>query len=274
LPQVQLNVVFHGLFVFIERPGSIDVLAPDMGADHVYRAGEWLGETTYGPGSYQLQIPNSSPGQAVFDPDRNLKIRRARPTTAKKGVYARFSFPRPQAIRSLRSVTLPAAVLDTDPAVPLSSRTASVLQVLTYTMPSLSGLDFGPIPVPRAAQTVKGVRSASLHIIAGPDQRETAEHTIDGFHSAVNLLPSLRGKLRLQGAPQAPPLEAADVPPGCHKLEFLDLSDRLQQLARFGGKLRAANPPSSKSILSAPSGAGLMDTDVRVCVGIISELDS
>jgi len=51
---VHLNVLFHGLFVFVDRPNGIEVLIPDMGADHVYRAGEWLGETTLARGSYEL----------------------------------------------------------------------------------------------------------------------------------------------------------------------------------------------------------------------------
>ena len=57
----KLNVILHGTFAYIDKQGDdfIDALIPlpqpDDGMDHVFRAGNWLGETELRPGTYKLE---------------------------------------------------------------------------------------------------------------------------------------------------------------------------------------------------------------------------
>src|SRR5579871_5890169 len=39
------NVIFRGLFLFVEQPDHFDVFVTNMDTDHVYRAGRFLWET-------------------------------------------------------------------------------------------------------------------------------------------------------------------------------------------------------------------------------------
>ena len=50
-PKVEgiVNVIFRGMFLFFQRKQMIDVLIPNIGSEHVYRAGLFLGETSMAP---------------------------------------------------------------------------------------------------------------------------------------------------------------------------------------------------------------------------------
>src|SRR5258705_13617225 len=45
----QVNIIFHGLFLLLERSDCIEVLIPNMRTEHVYLAGSFLCETTLSP---------------------------------------------------------------------------------------------------------------------------------------------------------------------------------------------------------------------------------
>lgn len=268
--KTRFNVAFHGLFVFVQRPSRIDVLVPNMGSTHVYRAGEWLGEITYPEGDYAMTLAKPAPATGTFDPTKNIIVPNAKPaktTKRPRNVYARFTFPKPSVIHSLRSVDLANGDLDHDPKLTLSSRVASVIQILSYDDVTVDDITFDGIALP--------AKGGNLHIFAGPDQRETHEHTLDGFSQAASLLTATKGKLRLRNSPQAPQIKPNEVPEGFGKTELIDLSDRVKQLAAFGRKLRdprnQAKNIDGKRIFSVPSDVTAFDTDVRACLGLIGD---
>jgi hypothetical protein len=71
---LSLNVIFHGLCVFVGKRNEIEVLLPDLSPVHVFRAGVWLAETNIRPGA-QLSLEGVTPGTAIFERRENLLIR-------------------------------------------------------------------------------------------------------------------------------------------------------------------------------------------------------
>jgi hypothetical protein len=71
-----LNVILRGTFAYIDKKGVafidalIPVPKPDDGVDHVFRAGNWLGETELRPGTYTLRGVKT--GTDYLDGTRNL----------------------------------------------------------------------------------------------------------------------------------------------------------------------------------------------------------
>src|SRR5262249_17949930 len=101
----KLNVILHGTFAYIDKHGedSIDALVPlpSDRVDHVFRAGNWLGETELHRGTYELK--GVKHGSDRFNNRSNLifenKCPRAPRDRAKE--YARLILPRPVRIFSL-----------------------------------------------------------------------------------------------------------------------------------------------------------------------------
>jgi hypothetical protein len=270
MPDTQLNVIFHGLFVFVERPDIIEVLIPDMGAQHVYRAGEWLGETTFAPGHYELT--GTSSGGDPFDGTKNLIFTGLEPESSDDGVYARLTLRRPKKIYSLRPITLDQSSLSLQSEDLVSSRTVSTIQVFNYTIDDPTQVKLSDHPINTSAELVNGSFFMSLHIIAGPDQPELPEHTQLGFSSAIGLLPGMTGKVRLLSSPKVPPPKRSDVPPGLIFEELIDLSVRTEQLGIHGRHVRevlGANPLAT--IQSSADFVGV-DDDVHTCAGAITRL--
>ena len=268
MPETQLNVIFHGLFVFVERPDNIEVLIPDMGAAHVYRAGEWLGETTFAPGHYELT--GTSAGGDPFEDTKNLIVTGVEPQSSDDGVYARLTFLRPNRIHSLRPITLDPRSLSLQSEDLVTSRTVSTIQVFNYTIADPTQVKLSNHPINTSAQLLNGSFFMSLHIIAGPDQPELPEHTQLGFSSAIGLLPGMKEKIRLLSSPKVPPPQRSDVPPGVIFEELIDLAVRTEQLGIHGRHVRevlGANPLAA--IQNSADFVGV-DDDVHTCAGAIA----
>src|SRR5947207_3244288 len=103
----KLNVILHGTFAYIDKEGVnfIDALMPlpGEGVDHVFRAGNWLGETELQKGTYQLRGVITA-GGARFDSASNLIFQNGCPRLPRDGkkAHARLILPRPASIFSLR----------------------------------------------------------------------------------------------------------------------------------------------------------------------------
>src|SRR6266567_4396166 len=118
VPALNVNVIFHGLFLFVEQNGFLDVLIPNMGKEHVCRAGTFLAEETLIP------LPLATPyfldgvtaGAKEFDDDKNIVFEDQDfdRTASLDLVYARIVLPKPAEIVSLRP-TRDALQADFDP---------------------------------------------------------------------------------------------------------------------------------------------------------------
>src|SRR5215470_10185429 len=108
-----VNVIFHGLFVFVLKEGYIDVLIPTVD-DHSYRAGPFLAEETLmsRPLSQPYALAGVTPGKANFDLDINFFIGDYDydTTAGPDRVYARIVLPYPKEIVSLRPTKFPLVV--------------------------------------------------------------------------------------------------------------------------------------------------------------------
>src|SRR5580658_5768263 len=105
-----LHVIFHGLFCFFYLEDYILCRAPKVMSgglsEHVYLAGNWLGELTVAPAE-QYQLKGVRQGYAKFPRDRNLTIRGARPAPNPiADLFADFHMPYPERISSIETVDI------------------------------------------------------------------------------------------------------------------------------------------------------------------------
>jgi hypothetical protein len=235
-----LHVVFHGLFCFFERERDILVRVPRVmgmdspGSDHVYLAGNWLGEMTYGPGEYELKGVHLGYGR--FPRKRNLVIIGGMPA-ANPGpaLYAQMNFPYPDQIASIQRVGVnPAAVF----AGNSSSRVQQVkeiatLQVFTYRFDDIMKLSLDGHPW-NAKDTVRDTEVGgfcALHLFAEPDRKMSSGpngHVSHAFPEAMKMFDSI--DLQMVRTDIVKKVKVAEVPFGTLVDEMEDYSVRL---ARF-----------------------------------------
>src|SRR5262245_4388261 len=95
----KLNVILHGLFVFVHNDEKKDITAyiPNMGSEHQYKAGNWLAETNLAEhGVFELQRVTAGTNKLV--PEKNLIVEGIRVPTNSHGdhsIYATLRFPYP-----------------------------------------------------------------------------------------------------------------------------------------------------------------------------------
>lgn len=232
-----LNVFLHGLFTILDRSKGLEILIPDVGSSHAYRAGEFLGETNFPPSKAPLRLEGVQGGTAHFDKTVNL-VASGVQRVAKGKVYATLKFPTPREIYSRRPVDLTDSLKD-DGNV-FSSKTVSLVQVLAYSYEDFDLVLFGGQPVQIAPLIMTdGTQFMNLHIFAEEDMEHDDSHTINGFKAVVSLLKIKAPAPQLTDAP-APedPIAKTDLPPGTTTIEFLDLAPRMTEVGILGRHLR------------------------------------
>jgi hypothetical protein len=243
----KLNVILHGTFAYIddEDVDFIDALIPlpkpDDGVDHVFRAGNWLGETELRPGTYKLE--GVKPGADQLDERSNLIFRNGcvrRPLDPAR-VHARLIFPRPQKIWSLR---LAKVDLKTRPPY-LKGDQGAALQVFTYEIDSdpLMRLqkisdDEKEVLTGHYWEPVFTGNYASLHFFSAEDHPDDPAHTSRVFQATSALLGIT--DIELNEVHRARGIEDKDLPPGVIAEETEDLAARTLRIARLG-RLRRQN---------------------------------
>jgi hypothetical protein len=273
MPNAQLNVLFHGLFVFYDKPDEIEVLIPDMGDDHVYRAGEWLGELELPRSKDPYVLSGVSGDGGTFTPAMNLIVADAPPSNGDDGVYARIQVPRPNKITSLRQVQLRADCVTGPDKDLIAPSTISAEQVFTYDIDDgdPTNVKLGDHYMTNSAQQFGNDFFMNLHILAEPDHLVRPQHPVDGFDMAISLIPTLSGNVELACSPKIPPLtDPALLPHGCILEEFLDLSRREERLAFYSRRIRevlGAHP--SAAIPPWTDLAGISD-DIHNCLSFIT----
>jgi hypothetical protein len=254
-----LNVIFHGGITIYEGEdpevkdrGFFEALLPkndpekDRGKRksdrHVYRAGNWLGETEIYPGIYELR--GADPGQASFydkDEKAYFTLRAAgRPDPLQARVTIRF--PRPHAIASLRIARVPLNAFDDDDVARLNLKTDLLIpnvHVFTYSFDDDNELklanaeDHGDGHFWEPAFTGSYI---NLHIFCSEDRFSTPTQAAHDFDECVRLL-GLR--LRLEHPqPSAAAADDRDLPDGVLAEELEDLPFRTLRMARLGRLFR------------------------------------
>ncbi|HLK66711.1 MAG TPA: hypothetical protein VKU19_24920 [Bryobacteraceae bacterium] len=199
-----VNVIFRGLFLFVERRppqlgsvGYIEVVIPDLGSEHVYRAGNFLAEETLQrrgmPDPYFLS--GVKDGNETFDDKANIVLDGFDYDPQAPGVYARLVVPKPSEIISLR----PTGSFQTlfDGTSKIHGHTTNSVHVLRYAADDLCKVSLGGHPAPLTPFCYHGQHFANLHVISEPDHSLNAPHTVHGFHALIGLIPKLRTSVEL-----------------------------------------------------------------------------
>jgi hypothetical protein len=202
-----LYVVFHGSFAFYQTSGSILALIPDMGSEHAYLAGPWLGETTLEPGSAHALTGVKGGGgkfSRVLAPScqidltgasgRGHGMQHAHGSMAMSGsgLYSMLLFPRPIAVHELcKGVFHPGSIHDLDRD---TSNTEEVycpyVPVFEYTHKGKAALgSHWQLPPDKAAAAAgESPTALTLHILSTAPKRVGPEHVRMAFQNAMRLL--------------------------------------------------------------------------------------
>jgi hypothetical protein len=236
----KLNVILHGTFAYIDSDEHfMDALIPlpnfDDGVDHVFRAGNWLGETELRPGTYRLE--GVKEGKDYLDHTKNLIFQNGR-TRAQRDPqtqYARIIFPRPERITSLRL----AKVDLKSPPADLTGNHGAALQVFTYDVDSdpmlrlqkISDDEKNELPG-HYWEPVFTSDYAGLQIFSAEDHPDDPAHTSRAYQKVAALLGVTN--IELNQVHRAHGIDDKDLPPGVIADETEDLAARTLRLARLG----------------------------------------
>ncbi|MBL8219418.1 MAG: hypothetical protein JNL62_09315 [Bryobacterales bacterium] len=239
----RLNVIFHGLFVFVQnmrrgRRAGITALLPNVGPYHGYLAGNWLSELSLAPGDYALTGVETGDGE--FNRRDHFLFRncRTRPSVSRFELYAQLSLPQPEFIWSLRSVDMPARTRRGE----LVTVRAAHTHVFVYRVSEkgeLFDIRLGEHPWAPDADYVSDF--ANLHVFNSPETRPRVAHHLDEFQTATSLLNNI--ELRLDDTPPLlPGIPGRNSFPaavqGVARAELEDLSSRNIRLGEMGRLIR------------------------------------
>jgi hypothetical protein len=242
-----LNVIVHGSVAFYDgdnvgypiqamMPKNLHGQCDGARCDrHVYRAGNWLGETELTEGHYNLV--GVTGGGAAFDDKKNLILKSESPHPDQAHVV--LNFPRPQTITSLRVATVPVTAFNQKEAQALRLDEKSVplasVHVLTYTFRDDNGLRLENVDKSAAGhywEPAFNGNYVNLHIFCSEDRFSTPSQASADFKACAALLGL---ELELEH-PQ--PIAAAEsdvsLPDGVIPEETEDLPFRTMRMARLG----------------------------------------
>jgi hypothetical protein len=232
-----VNVLFHGLYLFIVREQQIDVLIPNL-REHVYRAGPFLGEQTLPPAGsqdpYRLEGVEGSRGN--FDSSINNVLRGFdyEPNLPAARLYARIVVPRPlEPILSFRDMEEP---YDTsiDELQLFRGKKTRALHVLRYRAADLKEVQLHPHHAKIGHHQIGDVAFKNIHIQAEPDHAGDPSHPVKGFEETVDLMPEVRGRARLRRPTKCKGTTLAGTEYGFSHHETLDLVSRHKLLIQVG----------------------------------------
>ncbi len=240
-----LNVILHGVFIF-EVKDDITVYIPNIGADHVYRAGTWLAEGNLEMGDFTLEgtVKNDSgkpPVKRPFDPAKNIVLKGVHvsdPSCCNR-VYATLHLPLPISVRSMSILSVPADGIggdSKDKVVTGSGRYSATVQILTYDFSSDSDLRLGRHPW----EPIFDEGFVNLHILSEPDRSEEEEHTRYAFQMSLGLFTGINLSLRkpMGDADLVREISGDELPPGVHELEVQSLVMRMQWMQVLGRAIK------------------------------------
>ena len=238
----KLNVILHGLFDFDQEKDKeeIAVYIPNVGSEHLYKAGNWLAETTLAKGA-DLKLEGVTKGSTVnkLHPDRNIILGNVPVNANPDNTYAILRLPFPSwPIQSLQRLTIAAEGLagDTKPKL-LDGRPAvqtATVQVLTYPFDSDASLSLGNHPW----EPVLEDGYVNLHVFSEPERNLMEDHLRHAFQASMGLFGGVDLKLERPAQPADLDAEKKELPPGVHELELEGLVLRQRRLAVLGRAIK------------------------------------
>jgi hypothetical protein len=257
MPDPNVNVIFHGLFLFIERKASVDVVIPNMGQDHIYQAGNFLVEETLAarPLRSPYFLSGVVGGNARLDDQQNIVFQKhtCDALAPPEDVYARIVLPIPMEILSLRP-TEQAYQADVDPQGLMNNRTTCGVQVLRYFAPDLAQVRLDGHTAKLGAHPPTGPKFVNLHIISEEDFVATADHPRQGFDRTLHLIPGLRGTIHFSNSTRLKSEPDNHRAQGFHAIETFDTRERIQFLLQAGLDWREDTPnlPGTALVVEPP----------------------
>lgn len=188
---VQLNVVFHGLFSYIIWPDHVEVLVP-MVDDHVYKAGTWGREFRLREGVvYHLDGVHAEARIPEIDMRNNLVLTKvSKIDRSPERIFCSFILPLPRQIIGLRLASSPPnhptfqgkALNGTNPdSIPL-------VQAMIYSVESQPNLGKKFPWVPED----NGSGAINLHIWAEPEvDMPEGSHPMQAFSRLMAIFPDV-----------------------------------------------------------------------------------
>jgi hypothetical protein len=237
-----VNVIFHGLGLFVEQDGYIDLLIPNMGTEHVYRAGSFLAEENLAPRPLNTPycLAGVTAGNAKFDTGKNFVIPNQNfdQSAGPDQVYARIVLPYPAEIVSLRP-TRDVLHPEIDPAGLFTIQHPCGVQVLRYFASDITQVSLSPHPA-KLTPNVDG-KFVNLHIICEEDEYIQYQAR-SGFERLLALLPGVKTPIIFGDFTTVLVPGGNDVGRGYSATELLDPIERNQQLLAPIGALLRDNP--------------------------------
>lgn len=238
-----LNVILHGLYIMVVTD-EITIYIPNMGTDHVYRAGNWLAEATLEMADFTLEgtskgDPGKKPNKFLFDPEKNIVVKGVRvgdPSCCDR-VYATLHLPLPISVRSMSLLSVPRDGIggdSRDKVLPYSA--SATVQILTYEFSSDANLRLGQ----HSWEPIFDEGFVNLHILSEPDQVPEEDHVRHSFQMSMGLFTGVDLSLRKPMGPANLAKEIADhgLPPGVHELEVQSLLMRDEWMEVLGRAIK------------------------------------
>ena len=200
-----LNLVFHGLFAFVLWDQCLEVLVPNVGNEHIYKAGTLLPNDSScrmlsnlkGATAYQL-IGVTGDASKPFDASCNAVLTGLRIIDRSPSrLYCSFLLPHPQEIWSLRHVqvlTQPGANFFAGRAASqVKARELAMVQALVYRDIQYDTLNIDPA-IGWKKQTTPS-NTVNLHVFAEPASADVTptspDHPMTAVERLVRLFPGL-----------------------------------------------------------------------------------
>jgi hypothetical protein len=269
-----VNVIFMGQFLFVEGPNMIEVLVPNLGAEHVYRAGLFLSHVSLNPKPmsqpYVLTgVDNGGKGFDRAPTNPVLSGYNYRSGLTQDEVYARFILPRPMEICSLRPTKNP--IQANDPSGLVNKQKFPGVQILRYSSTDLNQVCFSGHPLPEAPGNHEMQDSAgkvrefvNLHVIAEPEIRAISmAHPSHAFMTTIDLIEGLQGTITITG----PSTMLEEIPPddparGYSGLETIAHPIWRQKLTFAGREWRLGHSHT-------PDPSGFLDDPPNACLPVV-----
>jgi hypothetical protein len=252
----KLNVILHGLVVYFEDDKEIVAYLPNLGPEHVYKAGTWLAETAIDEhADLKLNIGQDVPKalRNKFNASDNFFLQGVRPCTCgceNHTIYSTLHLPYPpEPIRSLGGITIPKDSLDGTDKGRLAGFQSATVQVLTYDFDDDADLGLGDHPwEPVVELDADGTTHVNLHIFSEPERSPNEDHVRHAFQAAMSVFAGLN--LMLVRLANAGFVDIADDDDdlkrrGVIKLELEGLVQRRRRLDVLGRAIRESRDLNS-----------------------------
>lgn len=269
----RVNVIFRGLFLFVERDLCIEVLVPNMGATHVYRAGNFLCETTLARRSSKqpYMLGGVVVGNAGFDKNEAVVFEGLNyaENLSMEDVYARILLPRPLKLLSLRKMTKPFESR-IDPLGLFHDKQFPRMHIFVYETSDMSKVHF--FPHERAGVGIQPEEQLrNLHIISEPETEYETEngdrnHVIAAAEKTIGLIEGLQGAVSITSAAAAEP-PSSEL--GAMLKEFGIAAIETRSLRELNRALLKAGQSWIKGEPMSPSRGGEMVGARQLCAPIV-----